>query len=171
MPTGKRIKEIRMQKGLTQKQLGDKCGIADANIRKYENGKQNPKMETLQKIADALGVPIYEFLDNDLFDATLHLGSYEGRFFNDKVKSIVNDTTLSETEMKKKLADLSMQGEILTKFHRNDSDTITKEILNNFVDLLNENGQNKAIEQVQMLTKIPEYRKDTNPDSDILPFD
>lgn len=171
MPTGKRIKEIRMQKGLTQKQLGDKCGIADANIRKYENGKQNPKMETLQKIADALGVPIYEFLDNDLFDATLHLGSYEGRFFNDKVKEIVNDTTLSETEMKKKLSDLSMQGMILTEFHRNDLDTRTKEILNNFVDQLNENGQNKAIEQVQMLTKIPEYRKDTNPDSDIIPFD
>lgn len=55
MPTGTKIKEIRKQKGLTQKQLGDLCGIADANIRKYENGKQNPKIETLQKIAAALG--------------------------------------------------------------------------------------------------------------------
>ena len=54
MPTGTKIKEIRKQKGLTQKQLGDLCGIADSNIRKYENGKQNPKIETLQKIADAL---------------------------------------------------------------------------------------------------------------------
>ena len=48
MPTGTKIKEIRKQKGLTQKQLGDLCGIADSNIRKYENGKQNPKIETLQ---------------------------------------------------------------------------------------------------------------------------
>ena len=39
MPTGTKIKEIRKQKGLTQKQLGDLCGIADSNIRKYENGK------------------------------------------------------------------------------------------------------------------------------------
>ena len=54
MPTGTKIKEIRKQKGLTQKQLGDLCGIADSNIRKYENGKQNPKIETLQKIATAL---------------------------------------------------------------------------------------------------------------------
>ena len=58
MPTGTKIKEIRKQKGLTQKQLGDLCGIADSNIRKYENGKQNPKIETLQKIADALETPI-----------------------------------------------------------------------------------------------------------------
>lgn len=63
MPTGTRIKEIRKQKGLTQKQLGDMCGIADSNIRKYENGYQNPKIETLQKIADALGVPITELIN------------------------------------------------------------------------------------------------------------
>lgn len=63
MPTGVKIKEIRQQRGLTQKQLGDMCGIADANIRKYENGKQNPKIETLQKIADALGVPVTELLN------------------------------------------------------------------------------------------------------------
>lgn len=64
MPTGTKIKEIRKRKGLTQKQLGDLCGIADANIRKYENGKQNPKIETLQKIADALGVSIIDLTDN-----------------------------------------------------------------------------------------------------------
>lgn len=65
MPTGIKIKEIRQQKGLTQKQLGDMCGIADANIRKYENGKQNPKIETLQKIADALKVSVYDLFCDD----------------------------------------------------------------------------------------------------------
>lgn len=55
MPTGFKIKEIRKRKGLTQKQLGEKCGMYESQIRKYENGKANPKMETLQKIADALG--------------------------------------------------------------------------------------------------------------------
>ena len=37
------------RKGLTQKKLGELCGIADSNIRKYESGNQNPKIETLQK--------------------------------------------------------------------------------------------------------------------------
>lgn len=63
MPTGTKIKEIRKQKGLTQKQLGDLCGIADSNIRKYENGKQNPKIETLQKIAEVLGCEIFDLIE------------------------------------------------------------------------------------------------------------
>ncbi|MFR5451146.1 MAG: helix-turn-helix domain-containing protein [Roseburia hominis] len=49
MPTGAKIKEIRKQKGLTQKQLGDLCGMADSAIRRYENGNANPKIETLKK--------------------------------------------------------------------------------------------------------------------------
>ena len=68
MPTGTKIKEIRKQKGLTQKQLGDLCGIADSNIRKYENGKQNPKIETLQKIAAALDVPLAEITETIIND-------------------------------------------------------------------------------------------------------
>ena len=65
MPTGSRIKEIRKQKGLTQKQLGDLCGMADSAIRRYENGNANPKIETLHKIADALGCTIHELLNGD----------------------------------------------------------------------------------------------------------
>ena len=63
MPTGSKIKEIRLQKQLTKKQLGDKCGMYESQIRKYETGKANPKIETLQKIADALGVPVTELLN------------------------------------------------------------------------------------------------------------
>ena len=63
MPTGTRIKELRKQKGLTQKQLGELCGMYESQIRKYENGNANHKIETLQKIADALGVPITELIN------------------------------------------------------------------------------------------------------------
>lgn len=73
MTIGENIKEIRKEKRLTQKQLGDKCNINESNIRKYENGKQNPKFETLQKIADALEVPIqqiYGFMPIDLYKTT-----------------------------------------------------------------------------------------------------
>jgi len=48
------IRRIRKKRGLTQKQLGELCGIDEANIRKYESGKQNPKIETIEKIAGAL---------------------------------------------------------------------------------------------------------------------
>ena len=58
-----KIRKLRIEIGLTQKELGAKCGIDEANIRKYESGKQKPKIDTLKKIADALGVQITDIMD------------------------------------------------------------------------------------------------------------
>lgn len=62
MTVGELIKKNRLEKGLTQKQLGEMANIAEPTIRRYELGKLNPKYKTLQKIADALGVSVMEFL-------------------------------------------------------------------------------------------------------------
>ncbi|HIS69126.1 MAG TPA: helix-turn-helix transcriptional regulator [Candidatus Gallacutalibacter stercoravium] len=58
MTVGERIRQNRLNKKMTQKELGEKAGIAEPTIRRYELGKLNPKFETLQKIADALDVGI-----------------------------------------------------------------------------------------------------------------
>ncbi len=63
MTVGENIRRIRKEKGLTQKQLGELCGMNEANVRKYELGKANPKIETVNKIASALGEPLNCFLD------------------------------------------------------------------------------------------------------------
>lgn len=60
--TGDMIRKYRTEKRLTQKKLGELCGIADSAIRRYELGMQNPKVETLQKIADALDIPVNRLL-------------------------------------------------------------------------------------------------------------
>lgn len=58
MTIGERIRATRKEKLMTQKQLGEKCQMADSAIRKYESGAQTPKIETLRRIAAALGVDI-----------------------------------------------------------------------------------------------------------------
>lgn len=63
MTIGDNIKKIRIEKGLTQKELGELCGMADSAIRRYEKGPLVPKLSTLNKIADALGVPISLLID------------------------------------------------------------------------------------------------------------
>lgn len=63
MTVGENIKRIRKKKGLTQRRLGELCGINEANIRKYESGKQNPKIETLARIASALNVDTYDLIE------------------------------------------------------------------------------------------------------------
>ncbi|MCU6762173.1 transcriptional repressor DicA [uncultured Roseburia sp.] len=62
--TGDMIRKYRKEKGLTQKKLGELCGIADSNIRKYESGAQNPKLETLDKIANAFNIDVWALYEN-----------------------------------------------------------------------------------------------------------
>lgn len=58
---GEQIRERRKIAGLTQKELGERAGIAEPTIRRYELGKLNPKIETVAKIAKALDVPTTVF--------------------------------------------------------------------------------------------------------------
>lgn len=57
MTQGELIKKFRIEKGLSQKELGQKCGLADSAIRRYELGGAKPKLETLHKIAAGLQIP------------------------------------------------------------------------------------------------------------------
>lgn len=57
-----RIKELLKEKGISQKDLADKLGITVVGMSKILNG--NPKIDTLEKIASALEVEIWElFVD------------------------------------------------------------------------------------------------------------
>lgn len=80
MTVGEKIRRIRKEKGLTQKQLGELCGMNEANVRKYELGKANPKIETVDKIASALGEPLNCFLDisvKEVKEATIKAISFK----------------------------------------------------------------------------------------------
>lgn len=52
---GKRIAELRKERGVSQAKLGQLTGISSSNIGKIELAQYNPGLETLCKIADALG--------------------------------------------------------------------------------------------------------------------
>jgi len=53
---GKRIKELREDKGLTQNELGDLLNLTKANISKYENEKLEPNIETIYKLGEIFNV-------------------------------------------------------------------------------------------------------------------
>ena len=78
MKTSERIRKLRLERGLTQKALGEACGIGESTIRKYELNLLNPKLETLEKIAKTLNVPYFDLVglevrenpqENDLLDS------------------------------------------------------------------------------------------------------
>lgn len=59
---GKRIGEIRKEKGLTQMELGFRCDIEKPNMNRIEKGGTNPTFLTLNKISRELGVDIEELV-------------------------------------------------------------------------------------------------------------
>lgn len=56
-----RIKDICNQKGITMKQLAESMEIAATSLSRSLNN--NPTIDTLQKIADALGVHLVELFE------------------------------------------------------------------------------------------------------------
>ena len=63
MSIGTRLLQLRNQKGLSQRQLSQRCGLASSYLSRIENRRLEPRPKTLRRIAAALGVPI-----SDLFE-------------------------------------------------------------------------------------------------------
>ena len=62
---GKFIKELRQEKGLTQKEIGDKLKITDNSISKWERGINTPDIYYLAPLSKILGVSINELLNGE----------------------------------------------------------------------------------------------------------
>lgn len=61
---GKRIRELRLAAGLTQAELARRTGIHRPNIARVEAGRHTPSLETLARLAQAIGVPTTRVLDD-----------------------------------------------------------------------------------------------------------
>jgi transcriptional regulator with XRE-family HTH domain len=57
-PLGERIKALRAERQLQQRQLAEKAGLTPSMISQIESGRLTPSLHTLGKVAGALGVPI-----------------------------------------------------------------------------------------------------------------
>jgi DNA-binding XRE family transcriptional regulator len=54
---GARLRELRVAAGLTQAELARRTGIHRPNIARVEAGRHTPSLETLARLASAIGVP------------------------------------------------------------------------------------------------------------------
>ena len=56
---------VRKEKGVSLNQLAKLTGISSSTLRNYENQKQSPRMDRLEKIAIALEVAIEDLFESD----------------------------------------------------------------------------------------------------------
>ena len=93
---GRRIKELRENKNLTQEKLAEKIGIGQRNLSKIECGNNFVTSETLSKIISALQVEA-----KDLFD------------FNHK-----NDKEILKRELFEAIKEEKVDIELLYRFYK-----------------------------------------------------
>lgn len=60
---GLKIKQLREAKGIDQKAFAFDCEIGRTQLYMIENGKTNPRLLTLIKIAEGLEISVSELLD------------------------------------------------------------------------------------------------------------
>lgn len=53
---GKRLRQLRQERGLTQEKLGDKCGLDMTYIGRIERGEQNSSLLVVGMLAKGLSV-------------------------------------------------------------------------------------------------------------------
>jgi transcriptional regulator with XRE-family HTH domain len=65
MVIGERLKELRKQKQLSQGDVERRTGLLRCYISRVENGHTVPAIETLEKLAGALEVPMYRLFTDE----------------------------------------------------------------------------------------------------------
>lgn len=63
MEFNKKLKNAREQKGMTQAELGQIAGVAQATICDIETGAKKPKLETAVKLCRALNVKLEDMVE------------------------------------------------------------------------------------------------------------
>lgn len=66
MSAGERVRLLRERRGLLQKDLAVQTGLSIQTISNLENGKANPSISTIKKIAEALKTPPTVFFEDEL---------------------------------------------------------------------------------------------------------
>jgi len=62
MLIGQKLREIREAKGMSQVEIAEATGLVQPYVSRVENGHTIPGVETLEKWASALKVPLYQIL-------------------------------------------------------------------------------------------------------------
>lgn len=138
MTFGEKVRIIRIKQGFSQSQLGEKMNISQQAVAKYEHLTEQPKLATVRKLANALGVSI-----NDL---------------------TLNWSSCPPNETRNDMEDNKLNYKAIDPH-----DTANIERIMRYFQKLNYAGQEKAIEQLELLTQVPFYQSNIDNSKEIQP--
>lgn len=153
MTTGQRIRAARKKAGMTQAELAERLEIPFQSVSQWERDVRNPKKETLEKIAEKLGVFYLDLYgDEERKEIATHMEDGMKLGFNAK-------TGLTRMEFMSEFQELGYSFE-----------PEEKRLVSAF-NKLNLNGQAFALVTVEGLAKIPRYLLDPSESAEEAPDD
>lgn len=168
MTIGGRIRATRIKQGLTQKELADKCKMADSAIRKYEADVVTPKLDKLQLLADALDVPITDFLDLSPEEKEAYRLGYHVFQCIKKRQELSMQTHTPAEISKGEIIDMA-SSLIMDILNRSSGEAVNNSPLDRELQddkdqmltlflRLNASGRKKAVNAVEQLCLVPDYQ-------------
>lgn len=162
MTIGERLRALRKEAGLTQKELGERLGVSASMIGQYETNLRNPKFETLEKICDVLNVSMSEFIDMSALSPSLNsvFTLYETlKSIRNKCPDSSGSIPISPNEREQIKQLLDLMNNIPKEM---ESSTFFKDAVRNsyfsLYEKLNFLGKCIAVEMLTELSKDPKYR-------------
>ena len=138
MTVGENIKKFRKKAHLTQRALAKEVGLATITIQQYERGVREPRLDIIFKIAKVLGVLPTVLIEDMSEELALYIENHTTTYDKDIIIATTDETKSDPLYEHAK-----------------------KEICH-FLKLLNEDGQEVAIERIKELTEIPKYQRNSN---------
>jgi len=92
---GARIRQIREQQDLSQKDIEERIGLQRCYVSRVENGHTVPSLETVEKFATALGVPLHQ-----LFQAQDDLLPKSSLTSRPALGELAGEDTIPESELR-----------------------------------------------------------------------
>lgn len=150
---GKIIKEFRIKKGLTQKELAIRSGISISAIQQIEYGKLRPKIDTLVVILGQLD------LDCDIW---LQNNSFSIRYDEEDKQTLISKSSLHpeyHLYINYDYDDIEIENIKERNKKYEESMKPFKTLIYNF-NSVNEGGQQKIVDYSSDIAENPKYKKD-----------
>ena len=151
MLTGDLIKQARLKAGMTQAELAKKLSVTPQAISQYERNLKKPKLETVVRLAEALGVCV-----PDLYpEGTQSLPILE--WMESRSIPIVSGPPAGYWDQLQDKKEASKNRQCPSSYEH-----LNKQLLE-LMDKLNSSGKMVALERLEELAQIPKYQRQPAP--------
>lgn len=102
------IQPLREQRGLSQTDLGNKVGVTRQTIAVWEKGDRMPSIGQLAAIAQALGVPLEVFFEQNAEEPTLLFRADEAGVLTPALRALVLKRALAYAEIEREIGEVAV---------------------------------------------------------------